>query len=221
MEWRYHIMCYGCPFVVAFVYIFIHTASRGRIYGPATLWCWIDIDWVALRIALCYAPAWIAILTSFCIYVLAGREIFAKRTQLRAFNLRPSEIGPVENPFTDFKTTQVEITHEFVDTSPADLQNENTRREGRLSPTRVSSPYPNFNPYSVSIGSTPVAPRTDLSMAASKGAMQCRASRAALEANAAAWGYTKVALLFFISLLVTWVSWPYSSEQSNQLGVSL
>ena len=26
------------------------------------------------------------------------------------------------------------------------------------------------------------------------------------DANAAAWGYTKVALLFFVSLLVTWVS---------------
>ena len=29
---------------------------------------------------------------------------------------------------------------------------------------------------------------------------------AANDANAAAWGYTKVALLFFVSLLVTWVS---------------
>lgn len=30
-------------------------------------------------------------------------------------------------------------------------------------------------------------------------------NRAAIEANAAAWGYTKVALSFFVSLLVTWV----------------
>lgn len=29
-----------------------------------------------------------------------------------------------------------------------------------------------------------------------------------MEANKAAWGYTKVALLFFVSLLVTWVSTP-------------
>lgn len=31
-------------------------------------------------------------------------------------------------------------------------------------------------------------------------------NRIAIEANSAAWGYTKVALLFFVSLLVTWVS---------------
>lgn len=36
--------------------------------------------------------------------------------------------------------------------------------------------------------------------------IQRRKNNAALEANRAAWGYTKVALLFFVSLLVTWVS---------------
>ena len=35
---------------------------------------------------------------------------------------------------------------------------------------------------------------------------QHKKNRAAMEANRAAWGYTKVAILFFISLLVTWVS---------------
>ena len=35
--------------------------------------------------------------------------------------------------------------------------------------------------------------------------MQGRKNRAAMEANSAVWGYTKVALLFFVSLLVTWV----------------
>ena len=55
--------CYGGPFIVALVYLFIETPTKGKLYGPATLWCWIDIDWVAFRIALCYAPAWQAALS--------------------------------------------------------------------------------------------------------------------------------------------------------------
>lgn len=37
LEWKYHIMCYGLPFIVAFVYIFINTPARGTMYGPATV----------------------------------------------------------------------------------------------------------------------------------------------------------------------------------------
>ena len=37
LEWKYHIMCYGVPFVIALVYIFIETPAKGRIYGPATV----------------------------------------------------------------------------------------------------------------------------------------------------------------------------------------
>jgi len=37
LEWKYHLMCYACPFVVAFVYIFIATESRGKIYGSAVV----------------------------------------------------------------------------------------------------------------------------------------------------------------------------------------
>ena len=37
LEWRYHLMCYGAPFIVALVYLFITTPDRGRMYGPATV----------------------------------------------------------------------------------------------------------------------------------------------------------------------------------------
>ena len=59
MEWIYMLVCYGGTFVPAFVYCFIETADRGKIYGPATLWCWISIKWDFLRVALCYGPAWL------------------------------------------------------------------------------------------------------------------------------------------------------------------
>ena len=37
LEWRYLSLCYGVPFVIAFVYIFIDTESRGKIYGSASV----------------------------------------------------------------------------------------------------------------------------------------------------------------------------------------
>lgn len=52
-----------------------------------------------------------------------------------------------------------------------------------------------------------------------------RKSNAAMEANKAAWGYTKVALLFFVSLLVTWVpssiNRVYSLVHPNTISVPI
>lgn len=39
LEWRYHLMAYGAPFVVALVYIFVKTKEKGHIYGPASVSC--------------------------------------------------------------------------------------------------------------------------------------------------------------------------------------
>lgn len=224
-------MCYGGPFLVAFVYIFVESEDKGPIYGPASLWCWIDINWVALRIATCYAPAWCCILVSFCIYAFSGREIFIKRQRLRAFNNAPAEVAPVENPFTDFKTTEVRITSELAtlqqspDPATAFLSIEDRTRGQAGSPEPSSKCY---DPYTVTIGSTlkepkkfPVlpthpgettlspspVPRVDLPQPATSSVQQ-KKNRAALEANAAAWGYSKVAMLFFVSLLITWVRKP-------------
>ena len=37
LEWRYWIMCYGVPFIVALTCLFVSTAARGKVYGPATV----------------------------------------------------------------------------------------------------------------------------------------------------------------------------------------
>lgn len=58
----------------------------------------------------------------------------------------------------------------------------------------------NYEQYSVNIASGPAKYRR------SRMSAQRNKNNAALEANTAAWGYTKVALLFFVSLLITWVS---------------
>ena len=37
LEWKYHLMAYGAPFVIAFIFIFVETKERGKIYGPAVV----------------------------------------------------------------------------------------------------------------------------------------------------------------------------------------
>ena len=222
LEWKYHVLCYGFPTIIAFVYIFISTSSRGRIYGDATLWCWIDINWVVLRIALVYAPAWFCILASFCIYVLAGREIFSKRQELRAFSAPPGHFAPIENPFTDFKTTEIKITSELATLRAPHPEMPNvhfsSENDKVLSQNERPSAGKDYTPYSATIVSDPMSAESEaVPPPTPKPTPQQRNNRAALQANTAAWGYTKVALLFFISLLVTWVSMSSAELQVSAL----
>ncbi|KAL8747197.1 MAG: hypothetical protein Q9190_000904 [Brigantiaea leucoxantha] len=222
LEWRYHLMGYGLPFIVALVYLFINVPGKEKIYGPAT------------RIALVYGPAWVCILISFTLYVLAGREIFKKRQQLRVFSNQQSRYpGDLENPFTftSYKTTEVRITSEpvsAIDDNDAE-QLPPPNRSLSVSSGAHTTVYggggdstkkfkretgsSKYDQYSVNISSAPLSPLSmrpisevqNMPGATGAAVMQYRNNKAALEANTAAWGYTKVALLFFVSLLVTWV----------------
>lgn len=181
-------MCYGLPFIVALVYLFIDISPRGKIYGPASLWCWISIEWVVLRIALVYVPAWIAISASFTLYALSGREIFKKRQQLRAFHNAPRHPVEVENPFTSFKTTEVEITHELAKLSYHDEpETNNTFIYGDSTHNRYSPPSKGYDQYSVKISSTPISPTCGTpnpsgpSTPGSSAAISYRNNRAAME----------------------------------------
>ncbi|MCJ1402711.1 hypothetical protein MMC11_005932 [Xylographa trunciseda] len=191
MEWIYLLVCYGGPLVPAFTYCFIST-SNGKIYGNAILWCWVSGPWDWLRLALCYAPAWFCILTTFTIYLLAGRDIFLKRQQLRSFQPSPEPLS-IENPFTSWKTTEVQITSEL-----ATMESPSTSHLSKeLDPhSRVLSSQ-GFEQYSVTVGRGPERPKSEITTHLQH--------NVALEANAAAWGYTKCALLFFVSLMITWV----------------
>lgn len=58
MEVPYLLCCYGIPFIIAFVCIFIKDRHNGRMYGDATLWCWIQQTWDIWRIITFYGPVW-------------------------------------------------------------------------------------------------------------------------------------------------------------------
>ena len=56
---KFYIMaCYGIPFLPAFVFLFVKSHEGQRVYGDATLWCWVAPEWDIMRIATFYGPVW-------------------------------------------------------------------------------------------------------------------------------------------------------------------
>lgn len=228
MELPYFVVCYGIPFIVAIVYIFINDPVRGRMYGDARLWCWISKDWSVWRIGTFYGPIWVVILVTFFIYVRAGAEIYAKHKQLRDFSSHhePEPLPPMNDPFSASKTTEVFVTSEVVSQPGIDLAVLGARRGSEAGPA-TAGPKPPGAAYSITISSskrhenreslgeidlpiqTNTAPVPALSTTTpvvnTRPPNQRSRRRAAYEANSAAWSYTKCAILFFTALLVTWI----------------
>ncbi len=114
------------------------------------------------------------------------------------------------------------------------MQGENHHRGGRLHvkhgsyggknalPSRSPSAR-GYDQYSVTIRSAPMSPSMEVppvTPVKSGGVDKGKYGRnPANDANAAAWGYTKVALLFFVSLLVTWVSRIPIIPQTKSIGL--
>ncbi|MCJ1475435.1 hypothetical protein MMC13_004097 [Lambiella insularis] len=203
LEPIYLLINYGVTFVPALAYIFISTRQLGRVYGPALTWCSITSNWGFLRIALCYGPAWITILITFLIYVWAGREIFEKKCAIRASKEPASEVIIIPNPFlTSYVTTEVKITSE--------VNPHGRRSQGQLFRLEDDDPSDSFEPYTVTVGrgmKRPISPIVQ--------SVHPRRQTSTLDANTAAWGYLKCAMLFFVSLLITWV--PSSANRVHSL----
>ncbi|MCJ1387419.1 hypothetical protein MMC18_000262 [Xylographa bjoerkii] len=202
LEPIYLLINYGVTFIPALAYIFISTADRHRVYGPAITWCSITSAWGFLRIALCYGPAWVSILIIFFIYIWAGLEIFEKRRQLRAFKDTVSQVTMIANPFTSYVTTEVEITSE-ANPNPVSLLPQPYNLEEDV-------PGYGFSPYVVKVERGQKRPESPLVQS-----IHSRQHNVAMDANTAAWGYLKCAILFFMSLLITWV--PSSANRVHSL----
>lgn len=37
LEWKYVLLCYGLPFIPAFVYFFVKNEAKGPVYGSAVV----------------------------------------------------------------------------------------------------------------------------------------------------------------------------------------
>lgn len=138
-------------------------------------------------------PVWICILIAVIIYIRVGVEIFRTRSQLRALD---NSSGQQEyeqpksqvEPFTGLRTTEVEVTHdEFL--------------QGELAPPlpiySQEKKNPTMNRYSITISSPDrIAPGTT-----KRSNLLTRPNNM----DKIKWAYTKVAMLFAISIFITWV----------------
>ncbi|KAI1799824.1 family A G protein-coupled receptor-like protein [Daldinia bambusicola] len=234
MEKWYLLICYGIPFIPALTYVFVRTESAGRMYGNATLWCWVSSKWDIFRIITFYGPVWVVILLTMSIYIRAGKDIYQKRKQLRNFGASSSAHDPealnMNDPYS-VKTTEVTVTSESIEESGNGID---------LAPLGRFSMNKNKPSYSVTISSNNnrgessraqeadrIAPIQNLPQTPS--AVQSRVKsqrrRANFEANNAAWSYSKCAILFFTALLVTWLpstaNRVYSIVNTNSVLASL
>ncbi|KAF3768590.1 family A G protein-coupled receptor-like protein [Cryphonectria parasitica EP155] len=205
MELTYLILCYGAPFVVAFTFIFVSTPSKGRMYGDASLWCWVSSPWDIWRIATFYGPVWVAIFITFFIYIRTGGQIYHRYKALKSLNSsnRLAEQRYLTDPIST-TTNEIYVTSEIVASfGPAEGSN--------------GLPAPPPDAYSVTITSEarqPRAPRCHPCLSYRPHRLQGthyvtqwghRRVAALDEANNAAWSYARCALLFFTALLITWI----------------
>ncbi|CAG7566467.1 unnamed protein product [Fusarium equiseti] len=215
MEIPYLIGCYGVPFVPAFVYIFIKNKEGQRMYGNATLWCWVSAEWDIWRIITFYGPVWLVMIVTFFIYIRAGSTIYRKRRELDGFSSTDRDLTyGNDNHIATLKTTEVSVTTEIVKPDGILLQ----PMSGRAPDS--SNPSPSNGNYSVHISAQPgsgdivdqLAPiEREQTRASIQVPQQQQRSVANMnrrrnrELNNAAWQYTKCALLFFTAILITWV----------------
>lgn len=205
LEPLYVALCYGLPFIPSLTFLLINPA-RGKIYGPATLWCWIDNDWQVLRIASFYGPTWVVLALTFFIYLVAGKVIFTLRRNLRRVAkegrvssdvrsrepLAPLQMGKVIVSTID--TVEVSVTNASDDPLPPPPSPGLSIFPG-IHRHISRSVLPEITSYTCHIEAVPHRP-----------SVVPRPRNTAVEANTAAWAYCRCAMLFFLALIITWVS---------------
>jgi hypothetical protein len=216
------------------------------------IWCWVssDVEW--MRIAFFYAPVWLGITLTLIIYIVTGRKIFKKRSELRSFTKKATveqETQGIANPFTTGEIvveTEMKVTHSALDqeleaASPtgSDESRSSFASTNQLADTvepttiQVAAPssfsaanwgkaIPSSDTIKVPADNTRTGRTGYRATAFSTNKTQglvtvtprsvsighqnpSRRRHAAMEGNAAAWGYFKVAFLMFAALFVVWV----------------
>lgn len=208
-EWKYFLGCYGCSFIPALVYLFVNTKRRGKVYGPALLWCWIVApEWDFLRIATLYGIVWVALIFAWIIYVMAFNKVWNNRHQLQGL-FNPFN----ENPFQGIVTTEVDVTTYARRDSSLDRTTttaDTTVLPGIIHPNKTDD----FSPYSVNI-EVGRSPHPDLRSYSRNGPdpqppsllrlPTLTRTHALQSAHPESWLYARAAFLFFCALLISWV----------------
>ncbi|PFH56877.1 hypothetical protein XA68_15827 [Ophiocordyceps unilateralis] len=211
MEFIYLLGCYGVPLVPAFAYIFARNSRGERIYGNATLWCWISSEYDILRIATFYGPVWVTILITFFIYIRAGRTIYEKRKQLYDFEMSdPDPLSINGEVVATMRRTEVTVTGEDAYPSsgaihlvPLNRQKAADKSNGCEDAYSIHIMADHCPSPSSDVASSPGKPTQQMQVAPQRTPNPAR--RRHHELNNAAWSYTKCAILFFTAILITWI----------------
>ncbi|KAG8527548.1 uncharacterized protein KY384_007700 [Bacidia gigantensis] len=208
-EWKYFLGCYGAAFVPSLIYIFVETEGRGKIYGPATLWCWITPEWDFLRVLTLYAIVWIALVSAFAIYCKAAKKVWHNREKLSGL-LNPFN----EDPFSTTITTEIEVTYEPARPSISHTSSHHSdfkrRMESQLPPMPGTEDdhreeAPDLYRANIEAGRL----ENDRSRRPSRpklhGARSYTREAALRELNPDAWLYARAAFLFFCAMLIPWI----------------
>jgi len=175
----------------------------------------------------------VVILITTAIYVRAGREIYTKRKSLRNFDAPPMDPLPLlSDPFTSVKVTEVHVTSEaavyptssdsidLVQLQPppnaytVTVSTSNTPfeqpiqeisedrfkyAEKSLDRRNTTASRPSNTANSTIVPLSAYMPNSERSR------LYPIRRHAAQQADNAAWSYTKVSVLFFIAMMITWI----------------
>lgn len=147
----------------------------------------------------------LVILSTFFIYIRAGRTIYMKRKQLQDFHSSDLDPLSVNGDATTYpvKTTEVMVTSEPVNRASYEraysiqvvANSANSMENAKLPLPRVQ----------VDADETTAATQPVSNNNARTRQLVRAARRKNHELNNAAWSYTKCALLFFTAILITWI----------------
>lgn len=188
LEWRYLALCYGIPLIPAIIYLPLETKGKGRMYGPATIWCSISKEWAVFRIATFYAPVWAFMLITFTIYALVGNKLYQARRWLHNSTIQPPKHF-IQSPIRSQKTTNVENSELASSCYDMDIK------------VRVDSP--SMDPVKIEF-----CPMERGQSSHTHDSI----SHSVVPENHVARRYTQYALLFFVALICTWI--PASANRA-------
>jgi hypothetical protein len=217
-----------------------------------------------MRIAFFYAPVWMGITTTLLIYIITGRKIFKKRSELRSFTKKTAadlDQEAMTNPFTAGEIiveTEMKVTHSALDQdeevasrigsneSRSSFSSTNQLSDAAEAPATHATTASSFScanwetevPQAPEASNTPSRDITRTGYRATAFSTNktkslvtvtprsvsvgrhnpSRRRHTAMEGNAAAWGYFKVAFLMFAALIVVWV--PSTVNRLQQLSFS-
>ncbi|KAL1977102.1 hypothetical protein VTN31DRAFT_3384 [Thermomyces dupontii] len=216
LEWKYFLLCYGVPFISAFVFLFVDSHDRGPLYGPA-------VPWNTFPLVILYGPLWFVILFTFAIHIRAGIEIFQQRNTLRRLHDDIIADLPADYPNQKRASRLIEITtgpegEIDVDNDPWALEPAHHRdydpsgiyNNGALQPKSVPNPVLSAgqsSPYSIAVKHDVAFPRRQMNRRQASPTTEPLEplTKCDTDISAAARAYCKYAMLYFVALVVTWV----------------